>query len=254
MADEYIKRRDVYQFAKDQLIKETGAYTKGCNKAFHVMMSAAKNKEAIPSADVAPVVRCKDCYHSMPHTNTDYIDCPVFCIALPNNFYCKFANTGGRKMTDYTELIKRLRSHNGWALNQTLDEAADAVEELSKERDFWKSTSKEEREAYLHWFENYQKDVPKWIPIKSRPMDENERQHYSEHIGYDLTDDEAVIYCCELPDDGEEVLTCNRYGYVRMDTFSTDPADGCYFEDNGEMDGIVAWMRKPKPYEPPKEG
>ena len=32
----------------------------------------------------------------------------------------------------YDELIKRLRTHNGWALNKTLDEAADAIEELSK--------------------------------------------------------------------------------------------------------------------------
>ena len=34
----------------------------------------------------------------------------------------------------YEELVKRLRSHNGWALNETLDEAADAIEKLSKER------------------------------------------------------------------------------------------------------------------------
>ena len=30
----------------------------------------------------------------------------------------------------YEELVKRLREHNGWALNETLDEAADAIEEL----------------------------------------------------------------------------------------------------------------------------
>jgi len=32
----------------------------------------------------------------------------------------------------YEELVKRMRSHNGWALNKTLNEAADAIEELSK--------------------------------------------------------------------------------------------------------------------------
>lgn len=31
----------------------------------------------------------------------------------------------------YKELVKRLRSHNGWALNKTLDEAANAIEELT---------------------------------------------------------------------------------------------------------------------------
>ena len=34
----------------------------------------------------------------------------------------------------YNELVQRLREHNGWALNETLDEAADAIEELSKPR------------------------------------------------------------------------------------------------------------------------
>jgi len=32
----------------------------------------------------------------------------------------------------YEELVKRLRSHNGWALNKTLDDAADAIEKLVK--------------------------------------------------------------------------------------------------------------------------
>lgn len=31
----------------------------------------------------------------------------------------------------YEELIKELRSHNGWALNETLDEAADAIEKAA---------------------------------------------------------------------------------------------------------------------------
>lgn len=35
-------------------------------------------------------------------------------------------------MADYTELVKKLREHNGWALNETLDAAADAIEELLK--------------------------------------------------------------------------------------------------------------------------
>ena len=36
-------------------------------------------------------------------------------------------------MRDYEELVKRLRAHNGWALNKTLEEAADAIEELCKQ-------------------------------------------------------------------------------------------------------------------------
>jgi len=37
-------------------------------------------------------------------------------------------------MRDYDELVKRLREHNGWALNETLDQAADAIEELIDDR------------------------------------------------------------------------------------------------------------------------
>lgn len=42
---------------------------------------------------------------------------------------------------DYSELVKRLREHNGWALNETLDAAADAIEELQaaveREKTYW---------------------------------------------------------------------------------------------------------------------
>ena len=87
----------------------------------------------------------------------------------------------------------------------------------------------------------------KWIPVTSRPMDEEERAEWSAKIGYDIEYEDATIYTSQLPDDGEEVLTCNRYGNVRIDTFNSDPEYGCYFEDNGDMDGIVAWMPLPEP-------
>ena len=89
----------------------------------------------------------------------------------------------------------------------------------------------------------------KWIPIETRPMDEEERAEWSEKLGYDIEYEEAVIYTSQLPDDGQEVLTCNRYGHIRTDTFANDPDYGCFFEEYGEMDGIVAWMPLPKPYE-----
>ena len=91
---------------------------------------------------------------------------------------------------------------------------------------------------------------PKWIMIESRPMDEEERRYYSEYYGYNLTDDEAVIYCCQLPEHGQEVLVCNKYGHIWLDTFDDDPDYGVGFETNGDMDGLVAWMPLPQP---PKE-
>ena len=87
----------------------------------------------------------------------------------------------------------------------------------------------------------------RWIPIKSRPMTEEERREWSERLGYDLEYDEAVIYTSQLPGNGEDVLVCTKYGRVYIDTFYDDEG-GCYFDDNGDMDGIVAWMPLPEPY------
>ena len=86
-----------------------------------------------------------------------------------------------------------------------------------------------------------------WHPITSRPMDEEERECWKELRGYTLEDDETVIYS-GTPDDGDEVLVCTAGGNVFIDTFYSDPDNGCYFEENGDMDGIVAWMPLPKPY------
>ena len=85
----------------------------------------------------------------------------------------------------------------------------------------------------------------KWNVIKKRPMDEEERREWNERLGYDIEYEDAFIYT-NLPDDGEAVLTCNRWGSVVIDTFRDD--DGCYFEDNEDMDGIIAWMPLPEPY------
>ena len=95
--------------------------------------------------------------------------------------------------------------------------------------------------------------MSEWIPVTSRPMDEEERAEWSAKIGYDIEYEDAIIYTSTLPDDGQEVLVCNEWGHVWIDTFSNDPDYGVGFEENGDMDGIVAWMPKPKPYKPPKE-
>lgn len=89
-----------------------------------------------------------------------------------------------------------------------------------------------------------------WIPITTRPMDTEERLEWSKKLGYDIANDdgEALIYTSQLPDDGQEVLVCGKYGKMWIDQFENDPNYGCWFEENGEMDGIVAWMPLPKPY------
>lgn len=62
----------------------------------------------------------------------------------------------------YEELVKRLRSHNGWALNKTLDEAADAIEELSNAGSIY-------GEAWtLGYDAGRDENSPRWISVTER--------------------------------------------------------------------------------------
>lgn len=85
----------------------------------------------------------------------------------------------------------------------------------------------------------------KWIPITSRPMTEEEKEHYTIHPDYL---DECRIFNCKLPDDGQEVLI-SVYGGVEVDTFVKDGNDGCYFEGRDIYD-VDAWMPLPQKYQP----
>lgn len=91
--------------------------------------------------------------------------------------------------------------------------------------------------------------VQKWIPIKTRPMDDEEREYYSEHFGYDIEYEEAIMFDCEMPKDGQTVWVCYKDGTVAQDVCEND--DGMVgLEENGDWDYIVAWMPldKPEPY------
>ena len=83
-----------------------------------------------------------------------------------------------------------------------------------------------------------------WIPIKTRPTTEEEKEYYSEYTSYGCD----FIFDCPLPDDGQEVLVSTKYGNVTMDTFwRDDGSDGCYFK-NYDADDITAWMPLPDLY------
>lgn len=128
-------------------------------------------------------------------------------------------------MRDYEQTIRELRDpqyvyhYSRDYLKNMMDDAADVIEELVSSADKFK-----------------------WIKIESRPMTEEERKEWSECIGYDIEYEDAIIYTSRLPDDGQEVFVCNKWGRVWIDTFSNDPDYGVGFEENGDMDGIVAWM------------
>ena len=116
------------------------------------------------------------------------------------------------------ELVKRLREHNGWALNETLDEAADAIEELQRQIDGW---IEQERKALL-------KSVPKWIPVKES-----------------LPEGEVIAVNALKGSYGYREYII---GYVDED-YESDSGYSC--ESEGEiLVNVTHWMPLP---EPPKE-
>lgn len=88
-----------------------------------------------------------------------------------------------------------------------------------------------------------------WIPVTYRPMTEEEEKKFCEELGIEegsIEDWEKRVFTCRLPDDGQEILT--SFGkYVREDICSWDEY-GCGLENNGDWDGIDAWMPMPEPY------
>lgn len=83
-----------------------------------------------------------------------------------------------------------------------------------------------------------------WIPIKTRPMTEEEK----EEIGHEY----AYMYDCPLPNDGQDVLITDCYGNVEVDTFCRD-YEGVYFETNCDDGEVIAWMPLPEPYKESEE-
>lgn len=90
---------------------------------------------------------------------------------------------------------------------------------------------------------------PKWIPIKTRPMTDEERDYWSDQYGYDIEHEQAVMFDCEMPKDQQAIWIQSKCGFVFEDICQND--DGMIgLEGNGDWDDIVAWMPKyiPEPY------
>lgn len=128
----------------------------------------------------------------------------------------------------YEELIKRLRTHVGWTLNKTLDEAADAIEELSAKYD-------------MALTDLVKQTKPRWIPVTERlPEDENARYL----VASDLMSGLWVSIC---------YFARNLEAVDEYD-FAGKHRSGFYFSDDEysyiEKDNVRYWMPLP---EPPKE-
>ena len=138
------------------------------------------------------------------------------------------------------EIIKiEIQLHGGRCNGKTLalgyakgiENAIEIVQEVAEEY-----TSTE----HINYSTNASTDG--WIPIKTRPMTEEEKEYYSEY----LSEWNGMIYECPLPDDGQEVLITSKYGSVDMTTFYTDY--GNYFENYEDYDEVIAWKPLPKPF------
>ena len=112
----------------------------------------------------------------------------------------------------YEDLIKRLRTHNGWALNKTLDEAANVIESVSK--------------IYQMIAEVYESEVAKqkWIPVTEQ-LPEVERKSYwvCTNTGYQ----------CECR------WTNNQFGIGESDEW------GWSIFDIPQYQKVIAWMDLP---------
>lgn len=118
-----------------------------------------------------------------------------------------------------------------------------------------------DRDQYRKGFEAAwlarEKDVMTWIPITYRPLTVEERIAFAEYYGVEYCDtSEEKAFNCPMPEDGQEILISTSWG-VAEDVADND-VDGegftCYgLENNGDWDGVDAWMPKPEPYKKPEQ-
>ena len=89
---------------------------------------------------------------------------------------------------------------------------------------------------------------PQWIPVKTRKMTTEEIEELSKSNDLiDADDIDQWCYCCELPDNAQEVMITTKYG-IASTTFYDDNYYGAYFENYEDRDDVLAWMPLPKPY------
>ena len=88
-----------------------------------------------------------------------------------------------------------------------------------------------------------------WIPVKYRPMTEDEKAYWLDRLWYDgeceLSDN--MMFDCQMPDDGQKILVCSKCGNIWIDTHEDD-GGLMGLEENDDWEGIVAWMPLPEQY------
>ena len=76
-----------------------------------------------------------------------------------------------------------------------------------------------------------------WIPVKTRELTEEEKRKEQWEKAFE----------CPIPEDEQEVLIVNNYGYIEIDRFYNWEGSCCF--ENNCLDGdVIAWMPLPEPY------
>lgn len=95
-----------------------------------------------------------------------------------------------------------------------------------------------------------------WIPIRYRPLTEKERISFAEYFGVEYCDtSDEKVFDCPMPEDRQEILISTSWGVVEDVADNDIDGEGFIYyglENNGDWDGVDAWMPKPEPYK--KEG
>lgn len=102
----------------------------------------------------------------------------------------------------------------------------------------------------------YEEKQPiEWIPIKTRPMNDEEKKKANEYFGVPYEEFEwpdSWHYDCRLPeakdDECVDVLVTTKEGYVVVTSYSKDCFGSASFENVEYPDDITAWAYMPKPY------
>jgi len=112
------------------------------------------------------------------------------------------------------------------------------------ENDYWNEKADPIDMAEVFDLANKALEQTSWIPVKWHEITDEER------VIEEYPNEWLVLFDCQMPDDGERILTQTKWGDIELDE--------CYIDDGGSLDSgrdwiedIVAWMPLPAPYQPP---
>lgn len=149
------------------------------------------------------------------------------------------ANSCGQAI-DYYSGMK-----TGFSSAAIMANSAPTIDAVPRE-DYEATIYAREQNAYDRGLLDGRKSAP-WNVITKRPMTAEERTEWEEHIGAMLFDEEAFLYG-NLPEYDKECLVCSKWGRIFIDTLQDDEDCCCSWENDGDMESIIAWMPLPEPY------